>query len=427
MAETKENIPLEDSNLEEGKTVSEPPQPPDGGRRGWLTAIGAGMNLFATIGYLYSFGVYQDYYSRFYLSSHTPSKIAWIGSLQITLPFTLGVVSGKLFDNGYFHALQAAGSTLFVVSLFLLSLAKPQKYFEIFLSQGVGMGLRSGISFIATVGITSHHFRRRRALAAGVALSGSSLGAVVFPIMLNNLLPKIGFAQTVRASAYIVLGLLIVSNCLMRTPHAKVVSDRPVINIKGFFVDPPYLSTGIGAFFGLFGFYFPLVYLQLYANTHGIDPNLAFYSIAILNASSIFGRIFANWLADMFGAVTVMIPCTVLTAASIFSVFGIHDSASLIVVSIFYGFFSGAWISVSVAILASLSRHPTEIGARTGLGLAFCSFGSLGGAPLQGRLLTSMFKWNLPIIFSGILMSVSTIFFVATRVILVREWKTQKV
>jgi len=44
------------------------------------------------------------------------------------------------------------------------------------------MGLGIGLSFIATLSITTHHFRRRKALVTGIAMSGSSVGAVIFPI-----------------------------------------------------------------------------------------------------------------------------------------------------------------------------------------------------------------------------------------------------
>jgi len=67
-------------------------------------------------------------------------------------------------------------------SLFLSSLAKPQQYVQVFLSQGVGMGIGAGLTFIPTVSIGVHHFRRRKAFATGIIMSGSSIGAVVYPI-----------------------------------------------------------------------------------------------------------------------------------------------------------------------------------------------------------------------------------------------------
>ncbi|KAF4612691.1 hypothetical protein D9613_011773 [Agrocybe pediades] len=399
----------------------------DGGRDGWMTLIGAWFILFGIFGYLYAFGVYQDYYTRFFLSNSSPSKIAWIGSFQLAMPFLLGIVSGKLFDAGYFYLAVRLGSCIFSVSLFLLSLAKPQRYFEVFLSQGVGMGIGAGLAFIASVSVSLHHFRRRKALATGIVMSGSSIGAIIYPIMINKLLPKIGFAQTVRASGYSVLGCLLIGNCLMRTAYDKHRGEKPPVNILGFFSDPPYISSMMGALIALFGFYFPLVYIQLYAATHGIDSNLAFYSIAILNASSTVGRLVGNYLADVYGPYTVVVPCTAITAVSIFTVFAIKTSGSLIAVSIFYGFFAGGWLSLSVSAIASLARHPSEVGARSGLSFAVTSIGTLFAPPIQGALLTSHFNWKAPIIFSGTFMCVSTVVLGFARQFLVNERKTQKV
>ncbi|KAF8967924.1 major facilitator superfamily domain-containing protein [Flammula alnicola] len=378
---------------------------PDGGTKAWVTVLGVWFVLFASFGYVYSFGVYQDYYTRFYLSNHSASKISWIGSLQLMLPFLFGLVSGKLFDAGYFHALQLVGGVILIVSLFGLSLAKPQKYNQVLLGQGIGIGVGIGIVFVPSLSVLSHYFRRRKAWATGVAMTGVSVGAIVFPIS-ANLLPSIGFAKTVRATGYVVIGMLVMGNLLMRSSPPLNPGGKPKVDIKSIFTDPSYLFGVAGAFLSLFGFYFPLIYIQLYAEEHGIDKNLAFYSIAIMNACGIPGRLTANYFADIYGSWNIFILATILTSASIFSIFGVHNSGSLIVVSIFYGWFSGAWLSLCVAALASSARHPHEVGSdfrvRTGLGLAIGSFATLGSAPIQGHLLGSTFIWSRPIVFSGV-------------------------
>lgn len=48
------------------------------------------------------------------------------------------------------------------------------------------MGLGLGLTFLPSLSVVGHHFRARRALAVGVAISGSSAGGIVFPIMLNR-------------------------------------------------------------------------------------------------------------------------------------------------------------------------------------------------------------------------------------------------
>ncbi|KAJ7078650.1 MFS general substrate transporter [Mycena epipterygia] len=403
---------------------------PDGGAKAWLTVTGAWFVLFSTFGYLYSYGVYQDFYTREYLTNHSPSSIAWIGSFQLMMPFMVGVVSGKLFDNGKFHFVEISGGLIFAFSVFMLSLAKPHQYYQIFLSQGVGMGLGLGLTFVPTVSINVHHFKRRRGLAAGIALSGSSVGATVFPIMINHLIPKIGFAQTVRATGYIVLGCLVIGNSMMRTrlpPRSKRPGAAAPPSIKTFFVDAAYMWAVLGALISTLGFYFPVIYLQLFAVQHSVDSNLAFYSIAILNGASAFGRVIGNHLADLYGPYNIQVPCGLMTGATIFAVLGVHGRASLIVVSILYGLLSGAWLSLAFSVLAALARSQDEVGARIGLALALSSFGSLGSAPIQGALLTDRFLWTRPIVFSGASMFVGGACFWVTRMMQARRLGTQKV
>ncbi|KAG5721998.1 Riboflavin transporter MCH5 [Termitomyces sp. T112] len=412
-----------------GRTSPLKPEIPDGGLKAWSTVAGSWFMMFATFGYLNSFGVYQDFYTREFLSHNQPSKIAWIGSLQLAMPFALGLVSGKLFDLGHFRVLVIAGSIIFSFSLFMLSLVKQQEYYQVFLSQGVGMGIGLGLTFVPSLSILVMHFERRRALASGLALSGSSIGAVIFPIMLNHLIPKLGFAQAVRATAWVVVGCLVAANGLMQNNPAvyNLRAQAPPLDVLSFLTDVPYMIGVFGVLVSLFGCYFPVFYLQLYAVQHGVGQSIAFYSLAILNAASAFGRIGGNFLADRFGPWNLQPPCGLLTGAMIWAVLGVHTKSTLIAVSILYGLFSGAGLSLSVAGYAALARSPRESGARTGLALAIGSFGCLGSAPIQGALLTNRFNWIRPTAFSGIIVCCGGIIFLVTRMLLARQRGTQKV
>ena len=81
------------------------------------------------------------------------------------------------------------------------------------------MGLAVGLLFLPSLSIVSHHFRARRALATGIAVSGASCGGIVFPIMLNRLFahPAVGFANGVRVSGVVCAVLLAAANACMRT------------------------------------------------------------------------------------------------------------------------------------------------------------------------------------------------------------------
>ncbi|KAL8826254.1 MAG: hypothetical protein Q9191_003921, partial [Dirinaria sp. TL-2023a] len=64
----------------------------------WLTVAGSGLVYFASFGFINSFGFFQDFYQSNFLSDYAPSKIAFIGTLQVTLMYLIGPVAGALFD-----------------------------------------------------------------------------------------------------------------------------------------------------------------------------------------------------------------------------------------------------------------------------------------------------------------------------------------
>ena len=73
--------------------------------------------------------------------------------------------------------------------------------------------------------------------------------------------------------------------------------------------------------------------------------------LSILNASSIFGRVLPNFVADKIGSYNMLIPMAFVTGVLIFAWLGIHDAAGMIVFAVLYGFFSGAYISLLPSIL----------------------------------------------------------------------------
>ncbi|OAX31084.1 hypothetical protein K503DRAFT_806390 [Rhizopogon vinicolor AM-OR11-026] len=136
---------------------------------------------FCMMGYSVSFGVYQDFYAQTYLMNEISSAISWIGSLNVFLISSVGLISGSLYDQGYFYHLMIGGSFLQGFSLFMLSLVKPNQYSLLKVWPQVSPKHTMVLTFIA---------------------SGSSLGSIIHPIMLNNLLNgPVGFANGVCASA----------------------------------------------------------------------------------------------------------------------------------------------------------------------------------------------------------------------------------
>ncbi|GBE86407.1 major facilitator superfamily domain-containing protein [Sparassis latifolia] len=401
---------------------------PEGGLRAWLTVIGGWIICFCTFGYSSSFGVYQSLYLK--AGAGSSSGISWIGSVQLCLMFATGLIAGRLFDVGYFHHLMFFGTLLYCFALFMLSLAHSQDYYQLMLSQGLAAGIGGGCLLVPSLSAQAQHWNKRRAFAMGIVLTGTGIGGIVYPIMINQLFQtSAGFAWTVRYTAFMTLGLLVIANCIMTTrmPSAKELQNRRSPDIMSILTDTPYMIAALGAFFCLWGLFYPYFYLQVFVEDHGLSPTLAFYTIAILNAGSVPGRCLPNLIGDIIGPFNVFIPCCFICGALMFAMFGCTSPGGVIVFSILFGFFSGACIAINPPALVSLSRNRDEMGLRIGIGYFIASLALLTGTPINGALLNPGNKWANPTVFSGVVMIVGSFLLLIARRGVVERKHTQRV
>ena len=235
----------------------DPGPPPDGGLRAWTQACMGHLTVCTTWGYISSFGVFQTYYVT--ALNHPPSDISWVGSMQIFLLFFVGTFSGRATDAGYFHLVTALGSFFQLLGVFMTSLSTT--YWQLFLAQGLCTGLGNGLLFCPTLSLMSTYFTKKRSLAIGIAASGSATGGLVFPAIVQQLLPKIGFPWTVRVLGFVMLVLQAVTLTFSRTrlPPRK---SGPLVE-WGAFKELPYLLFSIGMFLNFWGLYFAFYYVRL--------------------------------------------------------------------------------------------------------------------------------------------------------------------
>lgn len=134
-------------------------------------------------GVFVSFGIFQSYYIT--KLQRKPSGTSWIGSFQIFLLFFLGIFSSYFTDTGYFRTLVLSGAFLTTLGTIMASIC--QSYWQLFLAQGVCVGLGNRLLFTPTMSVVSTYFHKRRALAMGIAACGSVTGGLIFPSMTASL------------------------------------------------------------------------------------------------------------------------------------------------------------------------------------------------------------------------------------------------
>jgi MFS family permease len=171
-----------------------------------------------------------------------------------------------------------------VFGLMMTSLSS--KYYQFVLAQGIVSSAGASAIFYPAVSALVTWFLKRRSFALGIVASGSSLGGVIFPIMIQKLIPQIGFPWTMRAAAFMILGLLIFANL---TVKARIPpSPKPLILMEFItpFTEIPFVFTSLGSFFVFFGLFIPFNYIILQAIKGGMSEDLASYLPSIINGAS---------------------------------------------------------------------------------------------------------------------------------------------
>ena len=156
----------------------------------------------------------------------------------------------------YSYHLLWGSSLISSFSLFRLSLTKPGHFYQVstfryltmfsrnktshkvFVMQAVGAGIGASMLYVPSISLISQYFKRHCSSVMTFVTTGSSLGSVVHPIMLNNTLGKIRFANTTRANAGLIAGLYLIVCLLMRMrlPPPKNIPDMTKV-VKKFSQD----------------------------------------------------------------------------------------------------------------------------------------------------------------------------------------------
>ncbi|KAH8674142.1 major facilitator superfamily domain-containing protein [Xylariales sp. PMI_506] len=387
--------------------------PPDGGLVAWLQVLATLLISMISWGLPSAFGVYQLYYKDT-LEGVTSSQVSWIGSVQFLLTYGTCTFSGRLADAGYVRSTVAAGAALVVLGTFMTSLGT--KYWHFFLSQALCVGLGLGIMFMPPLAVTASYFRRRRTLALTCAATGTGVGSVVFPCIIQYLIPKVGFGWAVRISGFVALVCCGTALLLLR-PRLKPRQSGALVEWSAF-KEPAYLLYSIGAFLLYWALFFGAFYVNSYArNIIGFSTTDSVQLLLITNGMSIPARPVIGYFANEYiGPMNVYIVSNIVFSILTFSWIAVHDRAGMYIFCVFYGLANGVCQGMFLGSLASLTNDPQKMGTRMGMVHTIVAFATLAGPPTAGAIIDhSGGKYLYAQIWAGLLILVASIFFIGSR------------
>ncbi|CAG8979407.1 hypothetical protein HYALB_00010498 [Hymenoscyphus albidus] len=347
---------------------------PEGGTQAWLVILGGFSIISGTFGLISSVGLFQSYWLEHQLKGYSERDVVWIAAVSVFLNLFLGVQVGPLFDSHGPRYLFAFGSLLYILSCVLL--AECTLYWHFMLVYGILGGISGACLTTTALAVVSHWFERKRGTASGCAFVGSSVGGILFPLVLKATLERYGWKTATRVVAAIVGG---VHGCRQWTVAEEEGRGRGGFEVlfgcevwffsSSFFFSFLLLSHSLASKDGFhinnpshdpgyeFVLFATLALLPSYSLSRGFPPQTAYNVIAIFNAGSAFGRSFSGYISDRIGRYNTMILTLILSLLIILVLWLPVNRDGVIqfyVFAPFFGFGSAGIVSMAPVCLGQL-------------------------------------------------------------------------
>ncbi|KAG1088056.1 hypothetical protein G6F39_011748 [Rhizopus arrhizus] len=302
-------------------------------------------------------GVMQDYYEQ-HVFTNVPKaslNLSFVGTFSLIFLNIVGPIAQILVSMLGIRVVLIIGSLFIAIALEMASLSS--QIWHLYLSQGILFGAGASFIYMSIMGVAPQWFHKRRGLALGMVASGSGIGGLVVPLIMNSINTSLGPGWTYRILGFICLLCDIVACILVRprTPPSKTRKRLSEIVDFNVLKNINYLLFCIGANLGLFGYFVPYFFLPSYATYVGLTDTQGSALITVSSAGNFVGRITIGFLSDKIGKINCNLIFMTITSLSSFLIWTFSNSyGSLVAFSVVFGLTSGAYHAQLSPITASI-------------------------------------------------------------------------
>uniref|UniRef100_A0A3B5M2Z4 Solute carrier family 16 member 12a n=1 Tax=Xiphophorus couchianus TaxID=32473 RepID=A0A3B5M2Z4_9TELE len=344
---------------------------------------------------------FQMYFERDY------STTAWIHSMIDCTTMLCAPLGSFLGNRLSCRVTVFLGGLLSSAGLVLSSFASSLEF--LYASLGILTGLGYALSYTTSIAMVGKYFNERKALAFGIALSGSGIGTFLLAPAVQLLIEHYSWR-----GALLILGGFVSNLCvcgaLMRPevtltddyneaiPIEPLVSSQPLSRDQSFFFKakeefgflwiPRFLVLSVSFVFLAFGCSVPVVYLVPYALSVGVEHQHAAFLMSIFGVSGIVGNITFGWITDR----TCLKRHRLLSYIVTISMEGLccvflpllHSFQLLVLFSVLYGYFDGAYVAL-IPVLTSDTVGSTHLASALGVVYFLHAIPYLVSPPIGGK------------------------------------------
>jgi MCP family monocarboxylic acid transporter-like MFS transporter 12 len=391
----------------------------------WLIVLGSFIVYFIADGVSLSFGIFTREFINYFNKTDSQALVFLTPALIQALPLFLSPFVCYLIEKYSCRPIAFVGSTLIVLS-FILTRFLVDDIISLNLIMGFMTSCGLAMVYIPAYLIISFYFDKTRALATGIAVSGSGLGLFVLSPLSEYLINLYEWRDTCFLFGAISSHLFI-SACLFRSIkkrssngsssdelQAASSNENKLSKLNKFkhefskiYSTRTFLIINLSYFILAFAIITPYNFLPIHIESNNlIDPSSL--SISLIGISTLIGQIIIGIISDRFRSFNWLIyaVCIILAGLATSFIPFLRDIKLIYVYSVVFGFTT----SVNYVLQSSLVIEALGLANLTlGFGCLQLSqgFSTLSGTVLLGWLKDNMNNYDMVFHISGAIIILS--------------------
>ncbi|KAJ2314100.1 hypothetical protein H4S02_003556 [Coemansia sp. RSA 2611] len=375
---------------------------------GWIPTLATMVNFMFIFGPTNSYGVFSTYYLNVKFPDTPAATLSWIGSLITTSMFCLNMFTGALADKRGYRFSAYIGTVVCTAAYILASFST--EIWQLMLTQGVLFGVGASFLLAPTNSLAAQWFEKRRGLATGVSIAGSSIGGMWFTAATQGIMDRLGPEWALRILGILTFFVTGVMNLLYfqrvpTAPRKRIIEVQAAKRLTFWLV-------ALELFAAYTGYWALVFYIGTTAKQVGGSLQDGSRLLLVLNVFNTIGRIMTGVIADRIGGINTLLLSLVLTVVIEMPLWMLAKSlAPLYVLCTLYGLISSTFISLNPVIVAAHFQG-SPLSTVMGMTNMFSGLGGLVGSLSQGAIFDKYDRrtqFTNTVIFSGIFILFSAI------------------